>query len=133
MSIDEILSIKTTLNIEQQSLENVVQEFAESVRRQVKNASFQIRIEGQDLQLEGITRNQQIRGVRWKNRTVREILTALVIRANPRPVERPTLGDQQLVWVKDTGEPACILITTRSAARQKGYVLPDEFVVGSVP
>ncbi len=127
-TIDRILTSEATLIVNQQSVETVMQDFADVVRLQTGNAAFFIRIEGRDLQLEGITRNQQIRNVRLENRTIGQILTQLVVRANPSPVSDPRQPQQKLLWVVAPGETPGVLITTRTAAREKGYRLPVDFV-----
>ena len=46
---------------------------------------FAIKIIGDDLEADGITRNQSIRDFKQENQTVADILTALVRKANPDP------------------------------------------------
>ena len=127
-SIEQVLQLPANLIVDQQSLEAVLEEFAESVRQEAGIRDFFIRIEGQDLQLDGITRNQQIRDLRLEGQTVQQVLTQLVIRANPAHASDPRQAAQKLVWVVSPHETPGVLITTRTAAGQKGYSLPPEFV-----
>jgi hypothetical protein len=132
LSLDEILARPIRLTIEQQSLEAAVSELAGLIREQFTCPEFQLRIIGGDLQLDGITRNQQIRDVRLEDQTLRQVLTELVRRANPIAVESTKLAEQKLIWVVAPPEAGfgewTVLITTRTAAKQKGYQVPPEFV-----
>jgi hypothetical protein len=131
LSIDQLLAQPTSLVIQQQSLEGVVEELAGTVRQQTGNRDFSIHIVGKDLQLDGITRNQQIRDLRLAAQPLRAILTELVRRANPKPVTDPRQPGQKLVWVVSPTDAAGILITTRSAVSEKGWTLPNEFVAAA--
>jgi len=93
---------------------------------------FAIHILGNDLQLNGITQNQQIVGFKEDNKTLGEILTAIVMKANPiTTVKSPSELDQKLVWVVGPSpeNPAqeAVLITTRDAAAKKKFILPKVF------
>lgn len=93
---------------------------------------FRIKILGRDLQLEGITRNQQIRGLKLENRSVADVLTALVLKANPdRSASDPDDPRVKLVWLigADPDEPGAqaVLITTRAGAKKRGAKLPAVF------
>lgn len=137
MSWEELLSRPITLSIPQQSLDAVVQELAGLVRDDAKNSAFQIDVRGEDLQKDGITRNQQIRNLRLQDKPLREILTELVRRANPVAVSSVQQPEQKLVWVPapDQGDAGRqVWITTRTTALQKGLQLPKEFMeVGEPP
>ena len=81
---------------------------------------------------EGITRNQQIKDFHRDRQTVAELLTGLVMKANPvTTVEAPTEPDQKLIWVvaadPDNPSQRTVLVTTRRAAQQRGYELPRVF------
>jgi len=94
---------------------------------------FRIKIIGPDLQLDGITRNQQIRGFDVQDSTLSRILTQLVVKANPNQVEDPSDPGQKLVWVlapnPDGADPdEIVLITTRRAAEANDYQLAEPFV-----
>ena len=92
---------------------------------------FSIRILGSDLQADGITRNQPIRDFAQQDQTLAEILTALVMKANPvTTVRSPSEPAQRLVWAIGTDPAAApgqtIVITTRQVA-EKEYQLPAPF------
>lgn len=130
-SLEALLQSTTSLVVQQQSLEAVMAEFAEALRGEFNSVPLEIEIIGKDLQMEGITRNQQIRNVQLENQTVRAILTDLVRRANPVAVDDVRQAEQKLVWVVlPTAVKPTIAITTRSAAAQKGWQIPAEFVAG---
>ena len=132
--LEDVLQTRLSLDIPQQSIEFALNDLAELVNARVNDAAFKllIRIDGPSLQADGITRNQQIRGFRRDNATVADLLTGLVMTANPvTTVTAPHEPDQKLVWVI-LPEPAAvagriILITTRETAQQKGYSLPIAF------
>jgi serine/threonine protein kinase len=131
ISLQQLLEMPTSLVVEQQSLESVVAEFADELRQEFAVPMLRIEIVGKELQLEGITRNQQIRNWRMEQQTVRRILTQLVQRANPVAVDDVRSEQQKLIWVVDPeSDPnqMTVQITTRKAARQKGWSIPAEFV-----
>jgi eukaryotic-like serine/threonine-protein kinase len=133
-TIADALQLKTTYRFDQQSLEFAVRDLAEDVQGNLKNApvEFAIKIIGDDLKLDGITRNQSIRDFQQESQTVADILTALVRKANPvTTVKDPSEADQKLVWVigpdPDSPGKQTVLITTRAAAVAKKYTLPPPF------
>ena len=97
---------------------------------------FSIQLAGPDLQLEGITQNQRPGPLEIEKQTVAEILTQVMVSANPnRDISGPSDPNCKLVWVivdtegENGNREKSVLITTRAAAAQKGYVLPDAFNV----
>lgn len=127
-SVAESLSAKTTLTFEQDSLEFAAQNIVEEFGIQYPGAKLSIRISGADLQLAGITRNQQVRNFSQVNQSLADVLTALVVAANPTANASPQSPEQKLVWVVDpaaSGQTA-ILITTRDGTAGK-YELPEVF------
>lgn len=139
-TMEDALQLKTTYSFDQQSLEFAMRDLAEDVKGKLPGAPFEfaIKILGDDLKLDGITRNQSIRGFQQENQTVADILTALVRKANPvTTVKDPSEVDQKLVWVIGPDPEAAgkqvILITTRAAATTKKYNLPAAFVLKGVP
>ena len=128
-TFDDALKVKTSYSFDNQSLEFAMRDLAADVQSNLKGAPFEfaIKIIGPDLQADGITRNQSIRDFKQENQTVADILTALVLKANPIPGQAPSNKDQKLIWVvatdPDSGKPA-VLITTRAAAATKKYTLP---------
>ena len=131
LTIQQLLNVKLSIDIPQTSLEFAVRDLAEIVADKTKE-KLTIQIIGGDLQKEGITRNQQIRNFQVTDESVADILTRLVMRANPvTTVQEPNEIDQKLVWATvENADPAAgqvILITTRSAAAEKGISLPSAF------
>jgi hypothetical protein len=133
-SLQELLEYKLNLSFPQQSLDFAMRDVATDVRDELPDLPFpfDIKLLGKDLEGNGITQNQQIRDFEAHDKPLKEILTALVMKANPiTTVKAPNEADQKLIWVvgPDPANPSqnCILITTRDAAAQKGYTLPDVF------
>jgi hypothetical protein len=125
-----VLEHRMDFDVSQQSLDFTLRDLALIASELLPEGSFEIRLEGRDLQLDGITRNQQIRNLQLIDLTVGEILTAIVMRANPVPANSPDDPAQKLVWVVDpaAARPQLrILITTRSAAERQRLALPDAF------
>ena len=133
-TIEQLVDSKMSMMFDQMPLDLSLQDLESIVRDEHPDLSFPfaIRILGGDLQLEGITQNQQIVGFKQQDTTLGEILTAIVMKANPiTTVKKPTEEDQKLVWVigPDPEDKAkkIILITTRKAAKQKKFTLPKVF------
>ncbi|MFM8252724.1 MAG: protein kinase domain-containing protein [Planctomycetota bacterium] len=135
MTLDDVVNkFETTLMFEAQSLEFALQDIAKDVNESLKGLPFEFKIKilGDDLQLDGITRNQTIRDFQQKGKTVGEVLTAMVRKANPvTTVKEASEKDQKLIWVldKDPADPAktIVLVTTRAAADKRKYQLPKPF------
>lgn len=90
-----------------------------------------IEILGNDLQLEGITKNQSF-GLDLRDRPLGEILLEILLRANPdRTATGPADPRQKLVYAIRSdpaqGGAERIVITTRSAAEKRGEALPAVF------
>jgi hypothetical protein len=133
-TVEEALQLKTTYSFAQQSLEFALGDLAKDVRDSTQGAPFEftVKLMLADLMLDGITQNQSVRDFKQEDKTVAEILTALVMKANPiTTVKDPSEADQKLIWVigpnPDDASKQAILITTRSAAKAKGYKLPAPF------
>ena len=125
-----VLDHRMTFEISQQSLDFTLRDLALIVNERIPTVTFEIRLEGHELQLEGITRNQQIRNLRLSDQSLGEILTAIVVRANPAPASSPADPTQKLIWVLDptVSRPQLrILVTTRSAAERQGLPIPKPF------
>lgn len=124
------LNSTQTLKFERDSLEQALLALAKQVQR--TQPEFAIEILGKDLQLEGITKNQSIRNFSAEGKPVAEILTALVLRADPQAALKDSHDPRlHLVWQigrhpKDA-QKAAVLITTRAAARKRGEQLPAVF------
>ena len=121
--------------VPQQSLEFTLRDLSNEVNEihPKLTFNFRIRIVGTDLRAAGITRNQQIRNFRAAHKTIGDVLTELLVSANPgSEMVDPTEESQKLVWVlapdpDKKGGPKIILVTTRKAAQRKGYELPEHF------
>jgi len=131
-TIEDVLNAKISLNFAQDSLEFSMQNVVNEVTSTYKLPfEFKIKILGDDLKLDGITRNQQVRDFRQDDKSVAEVLTALVMKANPvTTVKEPHEKDQKLLWVvapdPEEASNRIVLITTRQVAEQK-YTLPEVF------
>ena len=133
LTVDEMLDREMSVRFDQESLEFAVDTIVDEFSRTLPPGSTmpEVRIVGADLELQGITQNQQIRDFEVSDEPLRDVLTALVVAANPdKSAESPAAPEQALVWVvaedPDTPGQPVILITTRAAARDK-YSLPEEF------
>lgn len=129
-SLSEILHSKTSFEIKQDALERAAAALVAKVRK--KGEAFEVRLVGKDLQIEGITRNQSIRDVSYKEKTVAEILTALVLKANPNTaIKDPDDPRLKLIWTiapdPDNPDREIVLITTRQAAKTRGDKIPVVF------
>jgi serine/threonine protein kinase len=123
-SIQDVLKISMSVDIPQQDLNLAVVDIENQVRDQIGEVSFPflIKILGDDLKLDGITRNQAIRDFKVTGKPLAELLTGLVMKANPDPtVKDPSEEKQKLIWVlgpdPTAPENTIILITTRAAAK----------------
>lgn len=132
--LNELLEYKFSLSFPQQSLDFAMRDVATEVRDGNPDLPFpfDIKILGKDLEMNGITQNQSIRDFEARDKPLKEVLTALVMKANPiTTVKAPNEPDQKLIWVvgPDPADPTkkVILITTRDAAAAKNYELPDAF------
>ncbi|MEM6469782.1 MAG: hypothetical protein AAF802_09545 [Planctomycetota bacterium] len=134
LSVDDMLDRPMSISFLQLSLQFAVDAVNEEFQQSLPSGTTPpgMRIIGADLELNGITQNQQIRGFDREDVPLRTILTELVMAANPdKTASGPDDLKQSLVWViHPVGQPpeqTEILITTRDAAEGK-YELPNEFV-----
>jgi hypothetical protein len=138
-TLDELLKMKSSMQFDAQSLEFAMRDLALDAQDVAKGSAFAkggskelaIKMIGGDLEKDGITRNMTVRDFNQKDKPLEDILTALVMRANPiTTVKAANEADQKLLWVigpdPDTGKES-ILITTRAAAATKKYTLPAVF------
>jgi cytochrome c556 len=135
LSLQDVVATKFDLNIDQLSLVEVLAHIDEMVIDTYPDLAerFAIRILGNDLKSEGITMNQQIRSLMLKQKTLGELLTAVVRRANPILSARsPSDRRQKLVWTistaADDAKKIVVLITTRQGAKANGLRLPTVFL-----
>ena len=127
-TVEALLAAKVTVEFDQLSLQEAIAETQKRVTDAHKpRFPFRITISGNDLKLEGITRNQQIRAFSQRGKSLADVLTALVVQANPvRNVKSPAERNQKLVWLVVTDKKS-ILISTRSAANARSDKLPEVF------
>jgi serine/threonine protein kinase len=133
LSLDEMLDRKMSVEFGQESLEFAIDAIVSDFQQELPTGSTlpPIRIIGGDLQLMGITQNQQVRNFAKSDLPLRTVLTDLVLGANPdKTATGPKDPKQALIWVvaddpENAGQQA-ILITTRQAA-EGNYDLPSEF------
>lgn len=136
-TLEELLAVKTTIQFPQHDLINAVALVKEDLLDSYPDLPFKfdIKMNGTHLMEEGITQNQAVRDFDMRDKPISEILTAMMMKANPVPtVKEPTEEDQKLLWViaPEAVDPAhgTVLITTRKAAKREGYPLPAVFDPG---
>jgi hypothetical protein len=125
-TVNERLESVTSLSFPKDTLERALELLAEDI-------GIPISIDGSALQLEGITKNQSL-AANLRNRPAREILTAILLQANPdRTASGPADIRQKLLYTVQEGDgsgsPGRIIVTTRAAADRRGDPLPDAFVL----
>jgi len=119
-TVEEALGMKISLAFPELDFNLAAQEAQDTVTSDYPGMpfSFEVKILGGDLELEGITRNQKVVNFEAEG-TVADVLTAIVQKA-----------DNRLVWAvapdPDDTSNKIILITTRKAADGK-YILPEVF------
>jgi hypothetical protein len=108
--IQQRLKQVTSLSFPLENLENAVATLAAEI-------GVEIKILGSDLQLEGITRNQQFKDLNEVDKPADAILRQILIKARP---------DGKLVYVigKD-GERDVVYVTIRSKAKERGQLPPE--------
>jgi hypothetical protein len=123
-TLEERLAKKTSLVFTKDSLERALELLAD-------DTGISIAIQGSDLQLDGITKNQSL-AMDAHDQPAGEILVEILRRANPdRTATGPDDPRQKLVYVVEPekqGAPARILVTTRSAAAKGRKPLPAAFL-----
>ena len=128
-TLESQLQQKMTFACEADSLTGILETLEAKVSK--ANPGFVIKILGKDLAFDGITKNKQIREFKQEDVSIAEILTAILKQANPIKVMDPTDPDWCLVWIvcpdPEDAQRQIVLITTRSAARQRGDKLPEVF------
>lgn len=134
-TLAEVLSTKVDFEVRQLSLEFAVKELLVKARESHEQAAgLEFNIQGRDLQMEGLTRNQQIRELSLKNTSIADALMAILVKTNPQRGEQDATNEsQRLVWAIDpraiSGKGKLeVLITTRKAAKANGYLLYSGFV-----
>jgi len=125
LSMDERLQRVTSLAFTKESLEQALDMLAQDI-------GVGIRIAGSDLQLGGITKNQTL-SLNMRAQPAGEILVEVLRKANPdQTTTGPSDPNQKLVYVvsERAGQSETILVTTRSAAENRGDQLPAVFGTG---
>ncbi len=136
-TLEELLATRRDLNIANPPDLNVLlRDIREEISDQYLDLPFEfnIRLAGTDLQKDGITQNQRPGPLEISNQSVADILTQVMVSANPnRDIAGASDPNCKLVWVvtedADSSGKKFVLITTRTAAGQNGYVLPEVFRV----
>lgn len=125
-TIEEKLASTMSISFPQNSLEFALRDIGEE-------AGIEVEINGTDLQLDGITRNKEIKDFHFDDKPAGEILAQLMVRANPEASPGPGTDVQKLIYVihpMDGPEDAKkLLVTTRKAAERENYTLPDVFKI----
>jgi len=112
-TVAERLKRRISLVFPANTLEKAVQLLSEDL-------GVPIVIQGADLQLEGITKNQTLRDLNERDQPAGEILRKVMLMAN---------ANGKLVYVvrsKEGGGEESLVITTRAAAAKRGDKLPEE-------
>lgn len=134
-TLEELLAIKRNLNIPNPPDLNVLMSDLKTMIEDDLGKmpfAFNIRLLGSDLEAKGITKNQRPSELVLNQQSLSEILTHIMTTANPdKDITGPSDPNCELIWViaedpQSAGEKA-ILITTRTAAAEKGYELPEAF------
>jgi hypothetical protein len=103
------LQKKMSLTFQRDTLERSIQLLGEEI-------GLSIEILGNDLKLEGITKNQSF-GLDEKEKLAEEILRSILLKANP---------DGKLVYViRGAGDGDSLVVTTRAAAAERREALPS--------
>jgi hypothetical protein len=129
-SLAALLQRPRSLNIPEQDLINALAELETEIKSAYPDLPFEFSIEldGNALRLEGITQNQKVSNFRLENQPLADILTALVLKANPDPAVTTARDPKcKLIWLIDPARPlGQIRVSTRAAAQENGWVLPPE-------
>jgi len=122
-TLEERLAANTSLTFTKDTLERALELLSEDI-------GVDIVIQGADLQLEGITKNQSL-ALDLRDRPAGEILVEILRQANPdRTATGPADPRQKLVYVVEraaNADPGRIIVTTRTAAEKRGDALPAPF------
>ncbi|PQO29963.1 serine/threonine protein kinase [Blastopirellula marina] len=125
-TIEEKLASTISISFPQNSLEFALRDIGEQ-------AGIPVEINGNDLQLDGITRNKEIKDFHFKDKPVGEILAQLMVRANPEASPGPGTDIQKLIFVihptDGPDEAKKLVVTTRKAAEREKYTLPEVFQI----
>ena len=126
LTISELLKTRFDHRFGQQSLESAMNDLQKRINDRFPSVGLSIEVNGADLELEGITRNQQIQEFAAVDIRIDEILTEIVRRANPTKVRSARNKEQSLIWVVQ--DESTIQITTKNAASDKTLKIPSNFL-----
>lgn len=133
-TIEELLQKKIDIEIPKNDLVLIVDELRETIREKYRGLPFEfdIRLMGNDLQLQGITQNLSVSDFSMLDRPIHEVLTGLLEKAYTAPgVESTHDAGFMFVWVvapdPDAPDNTIVLLTTRVAATNASYELPEAF------
>ncbi|HAC91193.1 MAG TPA: hypothetical protein DCF63_11265, partial [Planctomycetaceae bacterium] len=140
MTIEQFLQRKISLSFAQEPIERaealVGEEANEGLQASPDKVAasrlWRFALDGSAFERSGITRNQQLRDFDVRDQSIRKALTEIAKRGNPVTTVQDTRdSQQQLIWVvqnddQKPGQPM-ILFTTRTAAKEAGWKLPEEF------
>lgn len=132
-AMQKLLARKVNVSEERITLQEAVEQLQKQVSEGAAEVEPTIVILGKDLEISGITRNQILKDMRWKDQSLSDVLNDVVRKANPA-TDAKDLADerQQLVWVigPNPAQPKreVILITTRRAAKDRELELRPPFV-----
>lgn len=132
-TLAELLTLPRSLAIPEQDLINALADLETEIKTEYRQLGFEfsIVVDGNALRVEGITQNQKITDFQQNQQSLADILTAMVLKANPDPaVTSPRDPACKLVWLIDPTRPeGQIRITTRAAAAEQGWTLPPQVAV----
>jgi hypothetical protein len=128
---DALLAHLVSINFEQEPLDSALALITEEVNRSLPPGSgpIELSIDGKSFELASVTRNQQIRDFRFKEKPLRDLLTDLAARVNPdRTVKSLDEEKQAVVWMlyEESGKSR-IVFTTRRGLEGSDRKLPKEF------
>ena len=134
-TIEELLELPRDLSIATNpDLIVLIRNLEQEIRDDFGGLPFEleIRLLGSDLAKQGITQNQRPSDIEMVGQPLSKILTEIMVKANPdKNISGPSDPNCKMVWVLESDpndfDRKIIMITTRSAAQEKGYALPEDF------
>jgi len=129
-SLAELLRLPRSLAIPEQDLINALSDLETEIKTEYPQLGFEFSlvVDGNALRVEGITQNQKISDFQQQQQSLADILTAMVLKANPDPSVTSARDPAcKLIWLVEPGRPeGRIRITTRAAAAERGWALPPQ-------
>lgn len=130
--LGELLQTKGKVKIPEQDLINALNNLQDELNTKYTDLpfDFEIELDGTNLGLEGITQNQKISNFEQVDQTIADILTALVLTANPdKSVTSANQPGCKLIWLPHPDKPGTVLVTTRGFAEKQNWELPPQVAV----